>query len=386
MPITAFSSSRGMELDVEQLLARLAEEGAQAGLAKAAPIPEEWKSHISTDLECPSCFRRGAEVVRAGRSKADGQVVRQAYFRFGKSGATTGHHPFCDFTGNVPAGHIPENLVLFSTAKDGVSRAVRELVCKGIALHVFEQRDIRAMREWFFWQKQQSQFVVTLEPGLPAWLESIRRYCHWTPRRSARNFVLTDDVLKIPAFDFKAAARTQIALRYQAVLKEMFDKKIFLHGVSARIEKMSTDFQGKSVFDPTVLAEHYGLTQDLAEFICVNHAPLAKLGNDNAPLTSLKNTKYLLAFAALLLFISNWELNAAVGKFARIVSASVPLDETLGNVMGLNPFHDFEAWAMLKTLQELSNIEVPMMTVQDELEVWITDARRRAGLYPPESP
>ncbi|WP_051556766.1 hypothetical protein [Pseudomonas sp. CHM02] len=149
---------------------------------------------------------------------------------------------------------------------------------------------------------------------------------------------------------------------------------------------MATDFQGKSVFDPTALAEHYGLTQDLAEFICVNHAPLAKLGNDHAPLTSLKNIKYVLAFAALLLFISHWELNTAVGKFARIVSASVPLDETLGNVMGLNPFHDFEAWAMLKTLQELSNIKVPAMTVKEELEAWITDARRRAGRYPPESP
>jgi len=128
------------------------------------------------------------------------------------------------------------------------------------------------------------------------------------------------------------------------------------------------------------------LTQNLAEFICVNHAPLAKLGNDNAPLTSLKKTKYLLAFAALLLFISDWELNTAVGKLARIVSASVPLDETLGNVMGLNPFHDFEAWAMLKILRELSNIKVPALTVKKELEAWITDTRRRAGVYPPESP
>ena len=128
------------------------------------------------------------------------------------------------------------------------------------------------------------------------------------------------------------------------------------------------------------------MTQNLAEFICVNHAPLAKLGNDNAPLTSLKKTKYLLAFAALLLFISEWELNTAVGKLARIVSASVPLDETLGNVMGLNPFHDFEAWAMLKILRELSNIKVPALTVKKELEAWITDTRRRAGVYPPESP
>ena len=126
-----------MELDVEQFLARMSEESAQPGLGKNVAIPEVWKSHIATDLECPSCFRYGAEIVRAGRSKTDGHVVRQAYFRFANSSVGTGHHPFCDFAANVPAGHIPENLVLFSTAKDGVSRAVRELVCKGIALQVF---------------------------------------------------------------------------------------------------------------------------------------------------------------------------------------------------------------------------------------------------------
>lgn len=381
MPITAFSSSRGMELDVEQILARMSEESAQPGLGKAAAIPEAWKSHIATDLECPSCFRYGAEIVRAGRSKTDGQVVRQAYFRFAKSGAGTGHHPFCDFAGNVPAGHTPENLVLFSTAKDGVSRAVRELVCKGIALQVFEQRDIRAMREWFFRQKLESQFVVSLEPKLPGWLESLKRYCHWNPRRPLRRFVLSDDVLRIPDFDFRAAARAELSLRYQPILEELFEKKVFIHGMASRIEKMATDFQDKSVFDPTVLSERYGLTQNFAEFIYVNYAPLAKLGKDYAPLASLKNPKYLLAFAALLLFISDWQPDVAVGKFARIASAAVPVDESLGNVMGLNPFHDFEAWETLKVLQGLQDIEVPMLTVKEEMEVWITDARRRVGLY-----
>ncbi|MNG30174.1 hypothetical protein D3C85_1935750 [compost metagenome] len=56
------------------------------------------------------------------------------------------------------------------------------------------------------------------------------------------------------------------------------------------------------------------------------------------------------------------------------------MDESLGNVMGLNPFHDFEAWEMLKVLQGLPDIEVPTLTVKEEMDVWITDARRRVGL------
>ncbi|RMU22193.1 hypothetical protein ALP33_01200 [Pseudomonas amygdali pv. lachrymans] len=380
MPITAFSSSRGMELDVDQLLSRLSEETAQSELGKSQAIPEAWKTHIASDLECPSCFQYGAEVVRAGRSKTDGQVVRQAYFRFAKSGAGTGHHPFCDFAGNVPTGHIPENLVMFSTAKDGVSRAVRELVCKGIALQVFEQRDIRAMREWFFQQKLESQFVVTLDPQLPGWLESLRHQGHWYSRRPLQGFALSDAVLRMPNFDFKAAARSELSLTYQPILKQLFEKKIFLHGVASRIEKMASDYQGKSVFDPTTLSEHYDLTQNFAEFICINHAPLARLGKTYSPLAGLKNTKYLLAFAALLLFVSGWQPTAAADKFAKIVSNNMPVDQTLGNVMGLNPFHDFESWETLKLLQGLTDIEVPAMTIKQEQEAWIEDARRRAGL------
>jgi FKBP-type peptidyl-prolyl cis-trans isomerase (trigger factor) len=56
------------------------------------------------------------------------------------------------------------------------------------------------------------------------------------------------------------------------------------------------------------------------------------------------------------------------------------VDQTLGNVMGLNPFHDFEAWETLKLLQQLTDIEVPALTVKQEMEAWIEDARRRAGL------
>lgn len=380
MPLTAFSSSRELELDVEQLLDRLAVETDHAAPLKGEVIPEVWKVHISTDLECPSCFSKGAELVRAGRSKTDGQTVRQAYFRFPQSPSSAGHHPFCDFSGNVSAGFIPENLVQFSSPKDGISRAVRELVCKGIELKVFSQWDVRAMRKWFFEQKLSSQFTVTLDPRLPEWLESLQRYRSWSYRHELAGLKLTKEVLSVPGFDFQAAASMELTRRYQPILQAAHDKRIFLRGERGRIEKLAADFYGKPVFDPTVLRPHYERTRGVAEFICSNYAPMSRFVKEHAPLSSLKNPKYLMAFAALLLFVSDWDLDVAVGRFAQIATSSVAVDESLGNVMGLNPFHDFSAWGTLKALQELPPVEIPSIEVKSEMDAWIVNIKRSVGL------
>lgn len=380
MPLTAFSASRKMELDVEQLLAQLGVETGYGALAKGTPIPDSWKVHFSTDLECPSCFCIGAEVVRASKSKVDGHDVRQAYFRFPQSESSAGHHPFCDFTGNVSAAFIPENLVQFSSAKDGVSRAVRELVCKGIELKVFTQWDIRRMREWFFRTKLESQFTVTLDPRLPGWLDGLHRHASWHYDREHEPIELTPEVLRIPGFNFEAAAIREISLRYRSILDVTREKRLFPGAMRDRLEKLATEYGGKSVFDPTVLQTHFELTNRLASFMCSNHAPLSRLSKAHSPLAGLKNVKPLLAFAALLLFISDWNLNAAVSRFAQLATRRLQSDESLGNVMGLNPFHDFASWAMLKSMQELLAFDVPSMSVKAEIDGWIVDTKKAAGL------
>jgi hypothetical protein len=47
-------------------------------------------------------------------------------------------------------------------------------------------------------------------------------------------------------------------------------------------------------------------------------------------------------------------LNAAIGKFAQILAAPDPSDPLLGNVVGLNPFHDYAAWRMVVLAQEIA--------------------------------
>lgn len=380
MPLTAFSSSREMELDVGQLLARLAAETNAPALAACGSVPEAWRAHIHADLECPSCFCRGGEVVRAGKSKADGRTVRQAFFRFASNSGSAGHHPFCDFSGTLPAGHIPENLIQFSLAKDGVLRAVRELVCKGIELKVFGQRDVRSMREWFFKQKIGSQFVVTLDPKLVEWLKSLQQERVWFSRQLPEGLIITKEVMGIPGFDFTTAAKKEITRPYQHMLDGLQERGIYLGRTGSRIVKLADEFQGKSVFDPSTLRPHYDQTQALARFMCINFSALKRVTRETAPLESLKGIKHLIAFSALLLFVSDWNINVAAGHFAQIASHKGYPDETLGNVMGLNPFHDFEAWANLKALQELPSFEVPPVGVEEDIEAWIMDAKRSAGL------
>lgn len=379
MPLTVFSASRRMELDVQQLLTQLGAETGYVMPSKSTPIPESWKVHCSTDLECPSCFCTGAEVVRASKSKVDGHDVRQAYFRFPQSDSSAGHHPFCDYSGNVSAAFIPENLVQFSSAKDGVSRVVRELVCKGIQLEIFTQWDIRRMREWFFQTKLQSQFTITLDPKVPGWVDGLHRHASWSQDLDAVPIELTTEVLGIPGFNFEAAATREVSQRHRATLDIIREKRLYPGAMVERLEKLATDYHGKSVYDPTVLQNHFQLTNRLAAFMCSNHSSLRRLSKAHYPLNGLKNVKPLLAFSALLLFISDWQLDAAVSRFAQIASSKLQADETLGNVMGLNPFHDFAAWAMLKSIQDLPPIQIPPLSVKEEIAFKVAELKRQAG-------
>src|SRR5690606_1327214 len=145
MPLTAYSISREKELDVEQLLRELS---AGDGVGRSSPedLPDAWREHIRTDLECPCCFVIGAEIVREAVSRTSGRAIRQRCFRF----AVPGHQTHCDFASSERVNATPENLIRFDNVKSNLTRAVRELVCTGIQLGEFSQRSIRDMRRWFF--------------------------------------------------------------------------------------------------------------------------------------------------------------------------------------------------------------------------------------------
>lgn len=369
MPLTAYSISTGKELDVEQLIAQIADR-TDGNVASLENLPETWRAHIRTDIECPCCFVVGAEIVSEAVSRSSGRKVRQACFRF----SSPGHHLNCDFASGDRANATPENLVSFSTANSFLTRAVRELVCTGIELRAFNQRSIRDMREWFFHKKEVSLFEVTLDPRVPKWVERLKRYSFASLYGPIPPGVsLTAAITSLPGFDWTLEARRRLCLRHKEVLDLIQQHRLWLHGTADRIETLAKRHHGAAVFDPSVLADEYQKTLDLAKFISRNYEPIRKASrNDDIAIG-------VLAFSALLLFVSGWNSDKAIAVFAAVAAASGRSKLDLGNVMGLNPFHDYQAWDGLKRLQVLGISIEGSGDLGAELEAIELDIRLQYG-------
>ena len=349
MPLTAYSISHPGELDVEQTLHRLSAQFGQP-YTSLDTIPEAWRDYLRTDLQCPSCFVTGAEVVRSATKKT-GKASRQSFFRF----TTPGHKPHCDFGSPDTANDVPENLVSLTESKSKLTRAVRELVCTGIDQGIFSQISIRNMREWFFNKKVESLFVVTLDPRLYAWVWALEENFVLSSGGLPAGVPLTPEIAAWPQFDWRAEAARRVMERYPqrgTNIKAIINQRLGMFGPAGkRAEALTKRFQGRSVFDPTVLSDECSKTCALADFIGRNYTPLkAAKGNSG--------TESVLAFSALLLFTRGWDIGKAIFDFVKIVAAVGSANQDLGNVMGLNPFHDYEAWRILKQLQGL-DIAVP---------------------------
>ncbi|HHR7811917.1 TPA: hypothetical protein ACS9TY_004906 [Salmonella enterica subsp. enterica serovar Typhi] len=78
-----------------------------------------------------------------------------------------------------------------------------------------------------------------------------------------------------------------------------------------------------------------------------------------------------LAFAALLLFVSDWDLNIAIGKFSKIARVKEVDDMLAGNFIGLNPYFRYDVAKAVKKLQDNWPIEY------QELEHWDVEKSMR---------
>lgn len=347
MPLTSFSISQPGEFDVEQTLTRVSAQFGQTHTF-ADDIPENLRNYLRADLQCPSCFATGAEIVWMG--KKNGGSARQSFFRF----TTPGHKPFCDFDSQA-ANFVPENLVSFMQSRSNLTRAIRQLICTGIEQGVFNQVSIRDMREWFFNKKVESHFVVTLNPRLIPWLETLQKNVFMSSGALPTGAFLTSEIAALAQFNWTAEAARRVMERYpehEANMKAIRNQSITIFGdAGKRAQSLAQRFAGRLVFDPTVLANEYKKTKSLAAFISHNYLPLKSVSEASA-------TASVLAFSALLLFVQGWNVSQAASTFARIAAAVGGANQGLGNVMGLNPFHDYSAWKIVKRLQDL-NISVP---------------------------
>lgn len=347
MPATAFSVGFARELDVDQLAILMT--GAQPRHDHdGAEILSTFGDAIRADIQCSSCGKFGAHIVRSARSRASRAILRQAHFRFVDPNGGDAHHPFCEFHGNDETRSTQDSLLDFGSEKSGETRAIRLLVCKGIEQVIFDQRRIRDMRQWFFDLKSATRFTVSMPQEAISWAHALQRHPHH------QRWQFHPSQAEMPAFDWKAAAKKQFTEEHLHLFELVKGGLIpFEDATWRQANELAQKNHGREVFDVTKLQPYYEAAISLCTFVAANGG--IDFGKRQPEIYRWKGAPTaLLALCALVLFVSDWDMNTAIAAFAKLLSAPDPSDLALGNVIGLNPFHEYGAWRLVIASAEVA--------------------------------
>ena len=347
MTYTAYSQHYGRELDVGQLwrLATGTEPGASLDPTTVVTSHPGMQSAVS-GLECPSCFVKGASVVREGRNQK-GRAVRQAHFRFRGANGSSAHHPLCDFYSNEAVDAPRAGGVSFADERSAFTRAIRHLVCVGIERSVFDQADMRELRKWHFDMRCRHRFSITKPAAAVGWCLDIAGYRTWGDQ-----LPFSPTFGDLPDYDWQKAARGALTVRHQSII-DAFTSQTGRGYWQARDRAISLMVRhaGDEVFDATPLEPYYKATIALADFAVSHWKPLASTAREKTAIEVDPKAASLIAVCALLLSVSNWDVAVASRKLVELILAPEATDSTLGNFIGLNPFHDYAALRLIKLVQ-----------------------------------
>ncbi|MES2948737.1 MAG: hypothetical protein V4858_09365 [Pseudomonadota bacterium] len=333
MPLTAFSKSGKKEVDIGQWLTI---NGFHTqGDLQLMELPSQMREWASLDIACSCCDAMGVTLVRTARGKSTGQPVAQGHFRFRAADGTSLHERFCDFydESNVRG---TDYLTNFNEPRTELTRKIRDLVCRGITAGLFSQEDMHNMRKWFLKEKEANTRPMDVTPELLDWCEELQKV-YRDYQSEAVNFMPAHGL--IPTFDWEAAATKEWALRNEVLLTKDWRSWVHFHGAELkRARVLAEKHAGDVALDPTTLLDKYRNATLLATFAVVN-----VFGHKHTS----RDTHALLAFSALLLFKCDWDPQRASALFSRLMPLP-PLPEGIqGNLIGLNPFHDYEAWRVI---------------------------------------
>jgi len=340
---TAYSQHFAQELDFKQLLKR---RGVTASLEQVDyGLSQAERDWMRSDLLCPSCRCGGASLVRSD-ANGTGRNTRQAHFRFVDASGHTAHKLGCDFFAMDDVPGVQRGVDVQFSANDKDTKVIRELVCKAIAIGELSKPAIFEMRSWFLAQRDADAFEVKGTPAVADWLWSINRLQIYEALEFQPFHLI------FPGFDTRRAALRDLAFYYRDFVKRI-PRIGFDAAVRDRTKRILMANQGQRLIAMEPLRSRYEMTARLAGL-------MAAYGNLSLTRRRSLGSIYgdtpeaLLAFTATLLFVSHWDENAALGRFAKIIAAATPDDLTLGNVIGLNPFHDFAALEVARFIAGLA--------------------------------
>lgn len=349
MAITVYSQRFRRELDIEQLLSLLGHDYRLHINTRIKNLSNQEKDEIYNDVICPICRSKGGKIVLASMSK-------QGHFRFDT------HNYFCDYNTSKDNKIQKGKLVDFGSDRSHETKIIRELVAKGIEQKIISQQLISEMRKYFYETKIQNQYQMDVSVEAFQWWVRLR-YSKALTLKSINHIKFNPIYAQLPNFDWRLAAESafiqeninliEIAKNcYWEITEKLRDRAI----------KMVQNTQGNLVFDVTKLQVPYQNTINLAQFIAYNFSI------KDSKNRYLINSDMILAFAALLLYIDDWNIEAAILKLIKIVQSPDPNDMNSGNVIGLNPFYDFEVWATIAKVKEVSNYSTNGFNYKAQLE------------------
>jgi hypothetical protein len=365
MPTTAFSREAQAELDIEQWLERNAYQVRDD--PKLERMPPKLRAKAADDIECSGCQARGAILVATGKQARTGRGVSQGHFRFGETGGTNPHHPLCDFSddrGVREDGHM----VNLAKDKSALTKLVRDLVCRGIRAGLFGQGDIRAMRLWFLQARTEHASTLDITVEDLKWCADLDRARVWPHD----DITFRPEHGMMPGFDFAEAARREL-WRRSAHLAD--GRSINVHFQSEPLQraiKLAEHGAHVSVFDPTALRDKFEATVGLSNF-AVTHLFAGSRRRPPEPLNG--NARFwdgranaFLALASLLLFKSDWDDSRASVLLAQVLALPSVADGLEGNVIGLNPFHDYRAWELVHEARRMVARRVDSRPVPEQID------------------
>ncbi len=362
MPITAYSREAAREVDLEQWLLLNQYSIKEDPLLKK--MPAELRAKAARDIECSGCRAQGAVLVATGRDRGLGRKVSQGHFRFGTVGDGNPHDPFCDFYFDEKVPRDTDYLVNFASDRSALTRAVRDLVCRGVRSGYFGQADIRRMRLWFLDEKSANAMRLNVDPDLLRWC--VEMDDAWT----YDSLAFLPEHGQLPRFDWMQAARAEWCRRNAALFQTRPRRLHFRQETIQRALKLIELQENATVLDPTALRDKYQAVVRLSEFSALY---IYHLAGTKPPtywlLNGLKSAgRALLALSALLLFINNWNVAQASATFAGLTALPPAHDGTEGNVMGLNPFHDYQAWEVLHEAQQVATRRTDSRPVAEQIQ------------------
>ncbi|MCP3416230.1 hypothetical protein NLM16_19230 [Bradyrhizobium brasilense] len=210
------------------------------------------------------------------------------------------------------------------------------------------------MRQWFFDLKSATRFTISMPLEATSWARVVQRHPHY------RRWQFHRSQAEMPAFDWKGAAKSQFT-EENLHLFDLLKGIPFDDATWRQASDLARKNHGREVFNTTVLQPYYEAAMSLCVFIAANGG--IEFGKGRPEYFRAKGAPIaLLALCALVLFVSDWDMNAAITAFAKLLSAPAPSNLALGNVIRLNPFHEYGAWRLV-----IASVEVAAKS-QNELD------------------